>query len=321
MKSLLKKHFPALFKFLKRLTKTNYYILLNLPKISAKDYSRPILKDEEGSQLIYDLLTDDQPRLICRMGSAELVVLLNHHFLENGKLKEWDYDKINQGLFRMNAVFPNTAKTLQLFSNVYLSCLPKIDAFGVWYNYGEHLLHQTYFSSAPLFPLESLEPFRFPIPWSSALAGKKVLVVLPFVASVKKQYKNRHVLFENKDVLPACELIVYRPFNSYTDEPAVDCDWFWYLEQMKEQIEIIDFDIALIAAGPFGLPLAAAIKNMGKKAVHVGGALQLLFGIKGSRWEERPEFKTFINDQWIKPSGDEVPLQKVKTSIDNGSYW
>jgi hypothetical protein len=321
IKTFFKSNFPVLFRLLKKLKKTNYSFLLNLPSLTTADYKKRILTKEEGNQLIYDLLTDAHPQLICRMGSAELVVLLNYQFRQTGKLKAWDYEKINQGLFRMNAVFPTTAETLNRFSELYFSCLPAIDAFAVWYNYGEHTLHETYFSQAPLFPIETLEPFRFATPWSRALAGKKVLVVLPFEASVKKQYEKRHLLFENKHVLPDCTLIPYRPFNSYTDEPAQDCDWFWYLEKMKEQIAAIDFDIALVAAGPFGLPLSAAIKDMGKKAVHVGGALQLLFGIKGSRWEERSEFSAFMNEHWIKPSGNEVPVQKIKASIDNSSYW
>ncbi len=321
IKAFIKKKTPALFKFLKKLKKTDYRFLLSLPVLTAADYKKNILTKEEGNQLIYELLTDDQPQLICRMGSAELVVLLNYQFKQTGKLKEWDYPKINEGLFRMNAVFPPTADTLKKFSELYLSCLPAIDAFAVWYNYGEHTLHQTYFSTAPLFPIETLEPFRFQTPWSRALAGKKILVVSPFEVSVKKQYENKQFLFENNDVLPECELMVYRSFNSYTDEPADGCDWFWYLEKMNQQIAAIEFDIALVAAGPFGLPLAATIKAMGKKAVHVGGALQLLFGIKGNRWEERPEFAAFMNEYWIKPSGNEVPPQKVKTSIDNSSYW
>lgn len=321
IKAFLKKNTPTLFKFLKKFKKTDYSFLLNLPGLTAADYKKSILTKEEGNQLIYDLITDDQPRLICRMGSAELAVLINFHFKQKGKLKEWNYAKINQGLFRMNAVFPTTAKTLDTFSKLYLTCLPTIDAFAIWYNYGEQIFHQSYFSEALLFPIESLEPFRFNRPWSRALEGKKVLVVLPFEDSVKKQYQSKHLLFANKKVLPDFELIVYRPFNSYTDEPAEGCDWFWYLEMMKQQIAFLEFDIALVAAGPFGLPLAVSIKNMGKKAVHVGGALQLLFGIKGSRWEERPEFAAFMNEYWIKPSGDEVPAQKVKTTIDNSSYW
>ena len=54
---------------------------------------------------------------------------------------------------------------------------------------------------------------------------------------------------------------------------------------MVKEIEKKDFDIALIGAGAYGMPLAYKIKKMGKKAIHIGGSLQCLFGIKGSRWE------------------------------------
>lgn len=51
---------------------------------------------------------------------------------------------------------------------------------------------------------------------------------------------------------------------------------------MKDEIDKRDYDIALIGCGAYGFPLAAHIKRSGKKAVHLGGALQLLFGIKES---------------------------------------
>ena len=41
-----------------------------------------------------------------------------------------------------------------------------------------------------------------------------------------------------------------------------------------------NFDIALIGCGAYGFPLAAFVKGIGKKAVHIGGPLQLFFGIK-----------------------------------------
>ena len=42
---------------------------------------------------------------------------------------------------------------------------------------------------------------------------------------------------------------------------------------MSEEIAKIDFDIALIACGAYGFPLASRIKNMGKIAIHCGGPL------------------------------------------------
>lgn len=321
IKSFIKDHFPLFFRLLKLLKKTDYRFLTGLPKITKSDYVSPIRSTEEGNELIYQLLISKQPCMISRLGSAELTVLLNTQFIREGKMNEWNMDRIREGLFRMNAVFPAELSTLEHFSDVYFSAMLSIDALAVWYNYGEQLMHKKYFPSAYLFPIESLEPFRFDEPWSKALKNKKVLVVLPFEQSVKNQFANRSQLFSDKDVLPDFELIIYRPYNSYTDMPAEDKSWFDYLEKMKKDISLIDFEIALIAAGPFGLPLAAAVKACGRKAVHVGGALQLLFGIKGNRWEERPEFAAFMNEYWVKPSGNEIPAAEIKQNIDNSSYW
>ena len=41
------------------------------------------------------------------------------------------------------------------------------------------------------------------------------------------------------------------------------------------------------------MPLAAFIKSIGKKAVHLGGSTQILFGIKGERWDERDFFRNY----------------------------
>lgn len=320
IKSILEKC-PQVAGLLRKLKGTDPELLIGIPKIDKSAYRTPLLSMECANELLTDYLRGDQACMLTRFGSAELAGVLNYFLLQKGKIKDWNLEKINGGLFRENALFPNTTDVLERFSKLYLSCMPSIDALAVWYNYGEHIFHQKYFPQAPLFPLETFEPFRFQNPWSAALENKKVLVVLPFESSVKKQYEQRNLLFSNKQVLPSFDLTVYRPFNSYTDQPELGCDWFYYFDKMKAEIAALDFEVALIAAGPFGLPLAAAIKESGKKAIHIGGALQLLFGIKGSRWEDRPEFASFMNKHWIKPSGNEVPLAATKSAIDNSSYW
>jgi hypothetical protein len=321
MKQFLRNNVPFIFNLLKKLKGIDYWFTLGLPTIEKLDFSSNVLTVEQGNQTVYELLNSSKPILITRFGSAELTVMLNRFYILNGKLKKWDLNRINLGIFNCSGVFPTNQNTLERFSDLYISCLPGIDALAVWYNYGEHIFHKKYFKEAPLFPLESLEPFRFRSPWSKALAGKKVLVVLPYEKSVKEQYSKKEFLFQNKDVLPDFEIFVYKPYNAYTDNPEIGKDWFFYLQKMIDEIELIDFEIALVAAGPFGLPLASAIKKIGKKAVHVGGALQLLFGIKGNRWEEREEFLGYINDNWIKPDVSEIPSLDIKSKIDNGSYW
>ena len=64
-------------------------------------------------------------------------------------------------------------------------------------------------------------------------------------------------------------------------------DWIKALEYMKHEISLIDFEIAILGCGAYGLPLSVHIKDMGRQALHLGGTTQLLFGIMGSRWSDR----------------------------------
>jgi hypothetical protein len=61
--------------------------------------------------------------------------------------------------------------------------------------------------------------------------------------------------------------------------------------------------------------LAAHIKRMGKKAVHLGGSTQFMFGITGKRWEGNP----FINEHWVRPSLEETPAKAAL--VEGGCYW
>ena len=67
--------------------------------------------------------------------------------------------------------------------------------------------------------------------------------------------------------------------------------WFDALEWMEQEVDKREFDIAIIGCGAYGFNLAAHIKRKGKKAIHLGGATQLLFGITGKRWEENEDYK------------------------------
>ena len=106
--------------------------------------------------------------------------------------------------------------------------------------------------------------------------------------------------------------------------------WFDALDYMKQQIDGIDFDIALIGCGAYGMPLAAHIKRSGKQAIHFGGSLQLLFGIRGKRWETSEYGKTYftdgigkypslVNNYWIRPY--ETSKFKGAEKVEGGCYW
>lgn len=112
---------------------------------------------------------------------------------------------------------------------------------------------------------------------------EKVLVVHPFVDSIKSQYENnRERLFDDPDVLPRFkELILVRAVQSIVGTRTDYVDWFEALKHMEDEISQLDFDIALIGCGAYGMALAAHVKRMGKQAVHLAGWTQMLFGIYG----------------------------------------
>ena len=58
---------------------------------------------------------------------------------------------------------------------------------------------------------------------------------------------------------------------------------------------------------------------MRRPAVQLGGALQLLFGIRGRRWEASPRFQQLMNSRWVRPSLAETPAGADQ--VDGRCYW
>ena len=55
----------------------------------------------------------------------------------------------------------------------------------------------------------------------------------------------------------------------------------------------------------------------GHAAIQMSGALQLLFGIRGKRWDDHPIISKLYNDAWVRP--EETLAHKEK--VEGGSYW
>ena len=77
--------------------------------------------------------------------------------------------------------------------------------------------------------------------------------------------------------------------------------------------------MAIVGGGAYVLPLAAKIKAMQKQVIHLAGATQIMFGIRGARWDVRPEMQRFFNESWIRPSESERP--KDAQSVEGACYW
>ncbi len=120
-------------------------------------------------------------------------------------------------------------------------------------------------------------------------------------------------------MLPQFELSTVKAVQTIANNKAGFKDWFEALDYMKKKIDQTDYDIALIGCGAYGMPLAAHVKRMGKKAVHMAGWTQVLFGVYGRRWEENKDMARFINEHWVKPIPSEVPENHTK--VERGAYW
>jgi hypothetical protein len=290
-------------------------------RLRQPGYRQRILFAQEGQNRIGELIARNEPLMVSRIGSVELSCLRYYRNKRPGKYMPYSA-KIRKHMANNAGFFPVDDCSLDAFSKLYLEQLPQVDLLGVWFNQYEGVICNTYCSDAELVDFDCLEPFRFSNPWSSKLAGKKVLVVHPFAESIRKQYaEKRRLLFADPAVLPDFELKTLRAVQSIAGSKVDFATWFEAYQHMCAEIAGIDFDICLIGAGAYGLPLAAFVKRMEKQAIHLGGVTQILFGVKGKRWEQLYADSTakLFNEHWVRPMPSETPSNKDK--IENGCYW
>ena len=289
--------------------------------LRPSDYHRAILSLEDGNALIRGALVSGRSFLAGRPGTVELDCVT--HYLKHRRGGESSpYPGAVAFHMGNNAgFFPATAEDLDRFAREYLHAVGALDAVAVWFNPGESDLAREFCREAELIPLRSLEPYYHRVPWSAKLAGKRVLVIHPFADSIADNYAHiRQVLFEDPSVLPAFELRVLKAVQSIAGEETEFASWFDALDHMKSEMEAVEFDVCIVGAGAYGLPLAAYAKAMGKVAIHMGGATQVLFGIRGRRWDEHEVISKFYNEHWTRPRPSETP-RNFRQVEDGGAYW
>ena len=299
-------------------------------KSKSTTYDRGITDPDEASEQIYNLLASGKPCMIARYGSTEMFAITNylgvtakHHsalkYIQGKQFAWWWEDNVKDQMTRWSGFFPSTEDNLMKFGEMMVEDSKQLDILGSWLPEEDSIKENFNLSYQRVF-LRNLEPFWCTQPWTRYLEGKRVVVVHPFAESIKNQYDNyRDKIFENPMVLPNfTSLRVVKAVQSLGGNSEFK-GWFEALEYMKDKVDQEDYDVCLIGCGAYGFPLAAHVKRMGKQAIHLGGALQLLFGIRGNRWDNMDEYKPLINEYWTRPKGDEIPQAKDK--VENGCYW
>lgn len=296
---------------------------------------------EIASELIYDKLITGRPVMIARYGSTELANVINYigvanpshnpfKYISNRQPQWWWNPSLHAQLAQWSGFFPATEENVMSFCELMMRDASEVDVLGSWLSQEKTMI--PYMKEAGFVHLHLLEPFWSKNPWTRALKGKRVLVVHPFADTIRAQYARRAKLFSNPDILPEfATLSIIPAVQSIGGQNDRFNDWFQALEWMKNEIDNQTYDICLIGCGAYGFPLAAHVKRQGKQAIHLGGALQLLFGIKGKRWED-PNYgvkewglpkglysELCNNPFWVRPMGDETPSTANK--VENGCYW
>ena len=305
-----------------------------LRKISSHSQLPICSKGQDANDMIRGMIEQGNPFLITRFGSYEMEALLRGIDVQRkGSIVKkiglmligesgpfwWD-NSIRAGLCWNAGFFPPTDKALNAYSDRVCSDVPQIDIIGTTYP-GEKYISRKLAPNMKAIPLADLEPFGKHDPWSMALAGKNVLVVHPFEDTIRFQYSKRKLLFSDQNLLPEFNLITYRAISSFAGNKVPYDSWFDALQKMCDDISNIDFDIAIIGCGAYGMHIGAFIKkNLKRMAFHLCSPTQLLFGIKGGRWDALPYYRdNFYNEAWIRPFESDM-IQNFMT-VERGCYW
>ncbi len=289
------------------------------------------IRGQAAGDLIKKRIAESKPLMIARFGSSELAYATTYlltddetwwlrkrgYYIQN-KIRTFGWgNSVIQDMVNVAGFFPHSLDNARRYAHLVLTDIHELDILGSWL-YRERLLAPE-LRHVTKVQLPDLEPYYHQNPWSEVLIGKKVLVVHPFEDTIRKQYSLRHRLFDDNRVLPDFQLDTLKAVQSAGQSKTQFTDWFQSLDHMKAQMDRRDYDIALIGCGAYGFHLAAHAKRRQKIGIHLGGATQMLFGIKGKRWEKYAGSRELMNEYWTRPSDSERP--EKFTLIEDGCYW
>ena len=287
-------------------------------KKSKLFFGKELPNDEETNMLIYEAIVSGKPFAMIRPGNAEFSFAV-----------EWEEEKLfGKRIYKRRA--NNWENNIRTYGNrsdeynyIFRRDIAESDIFSVFPNaILEEYLVERYAQKSRVVLMSKTSPFSVKKPWTEALAGKRVLVVSIFAEYLKMQYEKREKLYKGEWKLPKFELIPVKSVWYYNEENSQFSSWFDALDYLYKEIIKHDFDIAILSCGPFAINLAPMIKRMGKQAIQYAGETQLLFGIRGQRWDDIPFFKKYYNESWIRVSPEESGISNNSSKqFDEGCYW
>lgn len=279
-----------------------------------RDFGSGLVRDlQAGADRLAAGLAGDTPFLAGTIGVLEL------RGCEGAARADWPA-ALRRQLFVNVGVFPVDDAGLRAFAARYEDAVAELDLVGVIGNPGEARFLNHLAPDSTRVDTLAYDYLLVPRPWPYALAGRKVLIIHPFTESIAHQHARMAAVWERRpDLVPEFDIeLVRMPLSPGLAQPK-EASWSDRLNRLVDTIASKAFDIALIGAGGMSLPLGAAIKRMGKPAFHSGGRTQILFGIRGRRWDMLPQWQPIFTDAWVRPSAAETP--PASREVEQGCYW
>jgi hypothetical protein len=266
---------------------------------------------------VVQAVANGQPLAVGRLGGVEASILMWAEGAANfepplcGLFSDTRNGATNAG------IRPRNKESYRVFADLCRKAMEGLDLQGVWSS-GYEAVCIGKCAKREFFNVELTGPDGAnPNHWLCSLQGKRVLVVSPFDGTIKKQIPRLAEVWPKSDWMSGTEFLSV-PFPYLIDEGCPETWWEVY-NRIGAIVSRGDYDVALFGCGGLGLPFAHLAKKAGRVGIHLGGHLQLLFGIYGKRHIEQEWHRQHINEAWVRPYEDEVP--KTATRVEGGCYW
>jgi len=269
---------------------------------------------------------NNKPFLIGRLACLEPIVV--YSVMMNSMNNNLMYKLSNNA-----GIFCVSKESLVKWSKEYYNSMKNSTNLGIWEKEGGVYKwtgpSQEFFIKAikpsQVFYAPALSAFDYVPSWTTALHGKKILIISPFTDSIESQVKSGNLarIFKHQENwFQDCSFIyVKTPQTQAGNHGGID--WEVRFHKLCRNVDSAiteDFDCALLSCGGYGMPLANYIFKKGKSAIYVGGVLQILFGVMGGRWEVERNIDEKINREfWTRPTDAEKP-PNFKL-VEGGCYW
>jgi hypothetical protein len=293
---------------------------------------------ERGAQRICETVAGSEPFFIGRNGTIELEALFYWMAYRLGRQPKPYPSRIAFQMATNAGVWPATDESLDAWAVAYATALGKLDGLAAgWYEPHRNLEETILQQNAPgafTTPLRSLEPYYAPPAkrWTRHLAEKTVAVVTSFADTAEKQlHKGAATIWSNvaepDTVLPPTT--TWRTVRTYYSPALAPDGHAGWPPSVRNWREAVDWTvgrvmatgatIAIIGCGGLGILIGAELRAAGISAFVLGGATQVLFGIRGGRWATHPIISGFWNSAWVWPDATETPSRA--SAVEAACYW